>query len=44
MMLNIYGKESIDVTPLWELMNSLDPDIKFIFEKLSTLVNFLDVS
>ena len=37
-------KESIDVTLLWELMNSLDPDIKFIFEKLSTLVNFLDVS
>ena len=37
-------KESIDVTPLWELMNSLDPDIKFIFEKLSTLLNFLDVS
>ena len=37
-------KESINVSLLWELMNSLDPDIKFIFENVSTVSNFLDVS
>ena len=37
-------KESINISPLWELMNSLDPDIKPIFENVSTIANFLDVS
>lgn len=35
--------KSIDVEPLWELFNNLDPDIKFIFESLSHSANFLDV-
>ena len=40
-----YGwKKSIDVSTLWELINSLDPDIKFISKNVSTAVNFLDVS
>ena len=37
-------KESIDVSPLWELMNSLNPDIKFIFKNVFTVADFLDVS
>ena len=30
-------KESIDVSQSWELMKSLDPDIKLIFENVSTV-------
>ena len=37
-------KESVDVSRLWELMVSLDPDIKFIFENVSTVAIFLDNS
>ena len=37
-------KESVDVSPLWELMNSLDPDTKFIFKIFFIVANFLDVS
>ena len=33
-------KESSDVSPLWELMNGLDPDIKFISENVSTMFYF----
>ena len=32
-----------NIEKLWELFNSIDPNIKFIFENLSTNVNFLDV-
>ena len=35
-------KESINFWPLWGLMNSLDPDIKFSFVNVSTVVSFLD--
>ena len=34
-------KESIDVSPLWKLMNRLDPDIKFDFQN-EQLITFLD--
>ena len=37
-------KESIDVSTLWELINSLDLDIKFIFQNVFTVAIFLDVS
>ena len=37
-------KESIDVSLLWELINCLDPDNKFIFENVSIAANFLDAS
>ena len=39
-----FSYQSIDLSPLWELMNSADGDIKLTFEKVSTVVNFLDVS
>ena len=38
------SKESIDFSPLWELMKGLDPDIKFISENVSWIANFVDVS
>ena len=39
-----HWKKSIEVAPLWELMNSLHPDIKSIFENVSSVAYFLDVS
>ena len=41
--LNYKWKQNIDITPLWKLINELHPDIQFIFENLSSKVNFLDV-
>ena len=41
--LNYKWKQNIDITPLWKLINELHPDIQFIFENLSSEVNFLDV-
>ena len=37
-------KTEVDIKPLLNLLNSIDPDIQFIFENLSTSVNFLDVN
>ena len=37
-------KESTEVPPLWEPINSLDSDINFFFENVSTLANFSHVS
>ena len=37
-------KENVDVSQLWEQMNSFDSNIVFIFGNVSTVANFLDVS
>ena len=42
-LLKCSWKESIDVLPLWELMNSLHPDFKFVCT-VCTVANFLDAS
>ena len=34
---------NFDIKPFYKLVNELDPDLKFIFEKLSTDINFLDI-
>ena len=33
---------NFDIDPFYKLINELDPDLKFIFEKLNTEINFLD--
>ena len=33
---------NFDIEPFYKLINELDPDLKFIFEKLTTDINFLD--
>ena len=33
-----------DIEPFYKLINELDPDLKFIFEKLTTDINFLDIN
>ena len=35
---------SFDIEPFYELINEPDPDLKFIFEKLTTDINFLDIN
>ena len=35
---------SFDIEPFYKLINELDPDLKFIFEKLTTDINFLDIN
>ena len=35
---------SFDIEPFYKLINDLDPDLKFIFEKLTTDINFLDIN
>ena len=35
---------NFDIEPVYRLINELDPDFKFIFEKLSTDINFLDIN
>ena len=40
----IFFYQSIDLSPLWELINNVDRDIKFVFENVSTAANILDVS
>ena len=35
---------NFDIKPFYKLINELDPDLKFIFEKLTTDINFLDIS
>ena len=35
---------NFDIEPFYKLINELDPDLKFIFEKLTTNVNFLDIN
>ena len=32
-----------DIEPFYKLLNELDPGLKFIFEKLTTDINFLDI-
>ena len=41
--LNYKWKQNIYITPLWKLINELLPDIQFLFENLSSDVNYLDV-
>ena len=33
-----------DIEPFYKLINELDPDLNFIFEKLTTDINFLDIN
>ena len=33
-----------DIKPFYKLINDLDPDLKVIFEKLTTDINFLDIN
>ena len=33
-----------DIEPFYKLINELDPDLKFIFEKLTTDINFSDIN
>ena len=35
---------NFDIEPFYKLINELDPDLKFIFEKLTTDINFLDIN
>ena len=35
---------NFDIETFYKLINELDPDIKFIFEKLTTDINFLDIN
>ena len=35
---------SFNIEPFYRLINELDPDLKFIFEKLTTDINFLDIN
>ena len=35
---------SFDIEPFYRLINELDPDLKFIFEKLITDIYFLDIN
>ena len=35
---------NFDIEPFYKLINELDPDFKFIFEKVTTDINFLDIN
>ena len=35
---------NFDIQPFYKLINELDPDLKFIFEKRTTDINFLDIN
>ena len=35
---------NFDTEPFYKLINKLHPDLKFIFEKLTTDINFLDIN
>ena len=35
---------NLDIEPFYKLINELDPDLKFIFEKRTTNINFLDIN
>ena len=35
---------NFDIEPLYKLISELDPGLKFIFEKLTTDINFLDIN
>ena len=35
---------NFDIETFYKLINELDPDLKFIFEKLTTNINFLDIN
>ena len=35
---------NFNIEPFYKLINELDPDLKFIFEKLTTDINFLDIN
>ena len=35
---------NFDIEPFYKLINELDPDLKFIFENLTTDINFLDIN
>ena len=35
---------NFDIKPFYKLINELDPDLKFIFEKLAININFLDIN
>ena len=35
---------NFDIEPFYKLINELDPDLKFIFEKLTADINFLDIN
>ena len=35
---------SFDIEPFYKLINELDPNLKFIFKKLTTDINFLDIN
>ena len=35
---------NFDIEPFYKLINELDPDLKFIFEKATTDINFLDIN
>ena len=35
---------NFDIEPFYKSINELDPDLKFIFEKLTTNINFLDIN
>ena len=35
---------NFDIEPFYKLISELDPDLKFIFEKLTTDINFLDIN
>ena len=35
---------NFDIEPFYKLINKLDPDLKFVFEKLTTDINFLDIN
>ena len=35
---------NFDIEPFYKLINELDPDLKFIFEKLTTDINLLDIN
>ena len=35
---------NFDIKRFYKLSNELDPDLKFIFEKLTTDINFLDIN
>ena len=34
---------NFDIEPFYKLINKFDPDLKFIFEKFTTDINFLDI-
>ena len=35
---------NFDIKPFYKLINELDPDLKFIFERFNTVINFLDMN